>query len=692
MAAFAPEEREVPSILTASVDDLLREKGLPVDEIYAPPWSRAANVPDMETYQRMYRQSLDQPQEFWTDMTYKMLRWMAPWRKLKHENLEKGDVRWFVDGKLNACDNCIDRHAELAPDKTAILWEGDEPGDVRKISYQELLETTCRIANLLKTRGVRKGDRVTIYMPMIPEAAMCMLACARLGAVHSVVFAGFSAVSLRERIEDAQSRVVITADNGVRGGKVIPLKQITDEAIAMCSENLVDTVLVFQRIGECAYTAKRDVRVEQQLPNMRPYCPNEVMDSEDFLFMLYTSGSTGKPKGIAHTTAGYLLYAAMTHKYVFDHHEGDRYACVADVGWITGHSYIVYGPLCNGATTFMFESIPTYPDASRYWDVVERHKLTQLYTAPTALRALMRFGEKPVEKHDRSSLRVLGTVGEPINPEAWRWYFECVGGKRCPIVDTFWQTETGGHMLTPLAGCTKMKPGSATLPFFGAEPAVLDPATGKELVGPNVSGVLCMKRSWPGMLRTVYNDHDRMLNVYFRPYPGYYLTGDGCIRDRDGYYWITGRIDDVINVSGHRIGSAEVEHAIVQHAAVALESIGRTKWVIFHPSSNLEAAVVGFPHAVKGEGIFAYVVLKEKASAEISEIKNAVRSGIGPFATPDKVVLLGLGGLPKTRSGKIMRRILRKIAANDTGNLGDVSTLAEPGVVDMIKDAVAAME
>ncbi|CAD7926062.1 unnamed protein product [Amoebophrya sp. A120] len=657
-----------------AVADLVKEKGLPVDEIYQMPYSRAANIPNMETYQRMYRQSLDTPYEFWNDQSSKLLRWLSPWRKLKAEDMKAGDVRWFIDGKLNACDCCVDRWAELCPDKIAIIWEGDEPDNIRKITYAELLQKVCQIANLLKLQGVRKGDRVTIYMPMIPEAAMCMLACARLGAIHSVVFAGFSAVSLRERILDAQSSVIITADNGIRGGKLIKLKQITDEALVGC--DFVTSVLVFKRIGECAMKPGRDVEVDELLPKMRPYCPPEVMDSEDFLFMLYTSGSTGKPKGIAHGTAGYLLYAAMTLRYVFDYHDGDLHACVADVGWITGHSYIVYGPLCNGATTFMFESVPTYPGPDRYWDMVARHKITQFYTAPTALRALMRFGKDPVEKHDRSSLRVLGTVGEPINPEAWRWYFGCVGDKKCPIVDTFWQTETGGHMLTPLAGCTPMKPGSATLPFFGVEPAVLHPQTGKEQLGPNVSGVLCLKRSWPGQLRTVYGDHDRMLNVYYKGYPGYYLTGDGCIRDNDGYYWITGRVDDVINVSGHRIGSAEIEHSLVQNENVA------------------EAAVVGFPHEIKGEGIFAYVILKAHVvdfvqADMIQALKNSVRSYIGPFATPDRVVLIP--GLPKTRSGKIMRRILRKIAANDTSNLGDTSTLAEPAVVEQIKEAVAAM-
>ncbi|CAD7954529.1 unnamed protein product [Amoebophrya sp. A25] len=655
--------------------DLVAERGLPADEVYeVPKFGTPANIPDVKAYLRMYRQSLDQPNDFWTHHSYSMLRWMQSWRRLCYEDLIKGDVRWFVDGKLNVCDNCVDRWAETHPDRTAIVWEGDEPDEIRRVSYAELLEKVCQLANLLKMQGVKKGDRVTIYMPMIPEAAMCMLACARIGAVHSVVFAGFSSVSLRDRILDARSSVVLTANNGIRGGKLIKLKDITDEALNFPACDFVSSVIVFDRKGDCNMVAGRDVAADQMLPQMRPYCPCEVMDSEDFLFMLYTSGSTGKPKGIAHSTAGYLLYAAMTLKYVFDYHEGDLHACVADVGWITGHSYIVYGPLCNGATTFMFESIPTYPNPGRYWDMVQRHKINQFYTAPTALRALMRYGTDPVTQYDRSSLRILGTVGEPINPEAWRWYFDVVGEKRCPIADTFWQTETGGHVVTPLPGCTPMKPGAATLPFFGIDPVVLDPKTGKEVHGTNVAGVLCMRRSWPGTLRTVYGDHDRMLNIYYRPFPGYYFTGDGCIRDRDWYYWITGRVDDVINVSGHRIGSAEIEHALVQNPEVA------------------ESAVVGFPHEVKGEGIFAYVLLKQGApepSAELCQsLKNSVRQHIGHFAAPD--VVLCVPGLPKTRSGKIMRRILRKIAAQDTDNLGDVTTLADPGVVEEIKAVVAS--
>lgn len=654
----------------------MAEKGLPIDEIYqqSTTVSSRAWIPNKRVYDEMYSQSLNEPYNFWTKYSKEQVRWMKMWRTLKYEDFNTGDVRWFVDGKLNACDCAVDRWAEDYPDRVAILWEGDEPNLTRKITYKELLQEVCRVANLMKMQGVKKGDTVTIYMPMIPEAAMAMLACARVGAIHSVVFAGFSAQSLKERILDARSKVIVTADNGIRGGKIIKLKEIVDDALATQCD-FVEKVLLFRRTGSCNFNESRDVWATDLLPQMRPYCPCEVMDSEDLLFMLYTSGSTGKPKGIAHCTAGYLTWASMTHKYVFDVHPGDIFACVADVGWITGHSYIVYGPLCNGATTFMFESVPTYPSVDRYWDMVARHKITQFYTAPTAIRAIMRYGNEPVQKHDRSSLRVLGSVGEPINPEAWRWYYEIVGEKRCPIMDTFWQTETGGFMLTPICGSNFMKPGSATLPFFGVEPVVLDPQTGAEREGCPVSGVLCMKRSWPGMLRTVYGDHDRMLNVYFRPYPGYYLTGDGCIRDEDGYYWITGRIDDVLNVSGHRIGSAEVEHALVQNAKVA------------------ESAVVGFPHEIKGEGIFAYVILKDgcpETPELVQELKSAVRSGIGPFATPDNICLTS--GLPKTRSGKIMRRILRKIAANDTSNLGDTSTLADPSVVEELKTKVAGLK
>eukprot|EP00397_Hematodinium_sp_SG-2012_P017722 GEMP01018132.1.p1 GENE.GEMP01018132.1~~GEMP01018132.1.p1 ORF type:complete len:669 (+),score=148.23 GEMP01018132.1:51-2057(+) len=663
MPVETPEKVDEQALAEAAI----QEKGLPVDELYPSP-SGGRHVPNFDVYQRMYRESLDEPEKFWGEHA-RQLRWVSPYHTLKVENFDHGDIRWFIGGRLNVADNCIDRWAEKSPDRVAIIHEGDDPEDVRKVTYAELLRGTCSIANLLKLYGVRKGDRVTIYMPMIPELAMTMLACARIGAVHSVVFAGFSAQALEDRLHDAQSAVVITADFGVRSGKSIHLKNIVDDALQNCP--FVHTCLVFLRDQDrpIQLIEGRDVWADEALQNMPPYCPCEPMDSEDPLFMLYTSGSTGKPKGIVHTTAGYLLFTAMTHKYTFDYEQGDVFACVADCGWITGHSYIVYGALCNGATTFMFESVPTFPDCSRYWDMVERHKITQFYTAPTALRAIMRFGDDAVKKHDRSSLRVLGCVGEPINPEVWRWYYEVIGEKRCPIVDTFWQTETGGFMITPLPFAFSLKPGSATLPFFGVEPAVMDPITGEEKKGNNVAGVLCFKRSWPSTLRTIWRDHERMLDVYFRPFPGYYLTGDGCVRDKDGYYWITGRVDDVLNVSGHRIGSAEVEHALVQHESVA------------------EAAVVGCHHDIKGEGIFCFVTLKvgiEGSDSLIQSLKQKVRSEIGPVATPDVIVFTA--ALPKTRSGKIMRRILRKVSAKDTESLGDVSTLADPSVVeDLIK-------
>ncbi|CEM39796.1 unnamed protein product [Vitrella brassicaformis CCMP3155] len=574
-----------------------------------------------------------------------------------------GHVSWFLNGKLNVCENCVDRWAEETPDRIALIWEGDDPSHSKRITYRDLHTQVCKFANMLKRLGVRKHDTVGIYMPMIPETVYAMLACARLGAIHSVVFAGFSSHSLRDRLDDAHCKVVITADQGVRGGKVIPLKSVMDEALKECP--LVEKCIVFKHQGhDIDWTEGRDEA-------MRPYCPLEPMDNEDLLFMLYTSGSTGKPKGIAHSSAGYLLYAAMTHKYVFDYHPGDVHACVADVGWITGHSYVVYGPLCNGATTVLFESVPTYPDPARYWHMIEKHGISQFYTAPTAIRALMVHGDEWVSKHDLSSLRVLGTVGEPINPEAWRWYYEVVGRKRCDIVDTYWQTETGGHLLTPLPGAIRCKPGSATRPFFGVEPVVLDSKTGQPLEGDDVSGVLCIKKPWPGMMRTVYGDHERLLNVYLRPYKGFYHTGDGAVRDKDGYYWITGRVDDTINVSGHRLGSAEIEHALVQHPGCA------------------EAAVVGFPHSVKGAGLFCYVTMNneyEVNEGTVNELRDIVRKEIGPIATPDHILIVP--ALPKTRSGKIMRRLLRKIASNDTGSLGDVSTLADQQVVsDLINAA-----
>lgn len=660
-------------------EDAIEEKGLPIEERYAPVVRdrRVPHIPNETTYNEMYRNSIENREEFWNHQA-KSLRWINPHHTMSIENFPLGDVRWFVGGKLNVVDNCLDRWAEKYPDRVAIIHEGDEPSQVRKITYAELLRSTCRIANLLQLHGVCKGDRVTIYLSMVPELAMAMFACARIGAVHSVVFAGFSAVALRDRLVDAQSSVVVTLDIGVRAGKNILLKSIMDDALQHCP--FVKTCLVFRHGEDNPEEARsplfrmmegRDVWADDAAKNMKPYCPCEAMDSEDPLFMLYTSGSTGTPKGVVHTTAGYLLYASLTHKYVFDHREGDVYACMADCGWITGHSYILYGPLCNGATTFMFESVPTYPDCGRYWDMVERHKITQFYTAPTALRALMRHEESAITKYDRSSLRILGCVGEPINPEVWRWYYNVIGNARCPIVDTFWQTETGGFVITPLPFAFNLKPGSATRPFFGIEPVVVDALTGAELKGNNVAGLLCFRRSWPGMMRTIWNDHERMLDIYFRPYPGLYLTGDGCVRDKDGYYWITGRVDDVINVSGHRIGSAEVEHALVQHVDVA------------------EAAVVACAHDIKGQGIFCFVTLKievHESSKLIIELKERVRTDIGPIATPDVIVFTA--ALPKTRSGKIMRRILRKIAMKEE-SLGDTSTLADATVIDDLIRCIA---
>ena len=632
-----------------------------------------ALIPDQAAYQALYDESLRDPDHFWGRMALEHLTWLHPFREVSDNDWQQGLVSWFLGGKINVCENCVDRHVKTRGDQVAILWEGDEPGQNRRITYRELQREVCRMANVLRHHGLRKGDRVAIYMPMIPEAAYAMLACARLGLVHSVIFAGFSAESVRDRILDAKCKAVITADEGLRARKVIPLKRTVDEAVMACPT--VQHVFVVRRTGgKIPFYAPRDVWLDELMAQERPYCPIEHMDSEDTLFLLYTSGSTGKPKGIAHTTAGYLLGAAMTMKYVFDHREGDIFACMADVGWVTGHSYVVYGPLANGATTVMFESIPTYPDAGRYWDVVQRLKITQFYTAPTAIRAIMREGDQWPKKYDRSSLRVLGSVGEPINPEAWRWYFENIGEKRCQIVDTFWQTETGSIMITPLPAAIPTKPGSATLPFFGVEPVVLD-EKGVVQTGNGVSGVLAFKRAWPSMARTIQNDHQRFVDTYLKPFPGYYFTGDGCRRDEDGYYWITGRVDDVINVSGHRMGTAEVESALVSHPGCA------------------EAAVCGYPHEIKGQGIFAYVLLKEgyvETPELIGELRNEVRHHIGPIATPD--VILVAPGLPKTRSGKIMRRILRKIAADETDNLGDVSTLADPGVVQLLIEKRRALK
>ncbi|WP_165674809.1 acetate--CoA ligase [Metapseudomonas otitidis] len=622
---------------------------------------------DNDTYQRLYRQSVDEPQTFWSEQATRFLHWFKPWDELHHSDLAKGEARWFKGGKLNVAYNCIDRHLDTRAEQIAIIWEGDNPTESAHITYRKLHSNVCRLANVLKARGVKKGDRVCIYMPMVPEAAYAMLACARIGAVHSVVFGGFSPDSLRDRILDADCRAVITADEGVRGGKYVPLKQNVDKALKECPD--VSTVVVVRRTqGEVGWVEGRDLWYHEALQGAAEVCEPEWMDAEDPLFILYTSGSTGKPKGVLHTTGGYLLCAAMTHKHVFDYHEGDIYWCTADVGWVTGHSYIVYGPLANGATTLVFEGVPSYPDASRFWQVIDKHKVNIFYTAPTALRALMREGEEPVRRTDRSSLRLLGSVGEPINPEAWEWYYNVVGERRCPIVDTWWQTETGSILITPLPGATALKPGSATRPFFGVQPALLD-EKGHEIEGPG-SGVLAIKASWPSQIRTVYGDHKRMIETYFSAYPGYYFTGDGARRDEDGYYWITGRIDDVINVSGHRIGTAEVESALVLHDAVA------------------EAAVVGYPHDLKGQGIYAFVTPMKglEPSDELKkELLALVSKEIGSFAKPE--LIQWAPGLPKTRSGKIMRRILRKIACNELENLGDTSTLADPSVVQNLIDA-----
>ena len=637
------------------------------DQVYPVTAEVAARAHIDETgYQALYRQSLEHPEEFWGEQARELVSWFEPWETLVEEDLARGEIRWFKGARLNVAYNCLDRHLATRGDQTALIWEGDEPDFSRHITYRELHEEVCRLANVLKARGIGKGDRVCIYMPMIPAAVSAMLACARIGAIHSVVFGGFSPDSLKNRILDCDCRLVITADEGIRGGKHIPLKANVDEALAGCPD--VHTVLVYRLSGaDVGWNTQRDLWLQKEIAAAAAECPAEPMDAEDPLFILYTSGSTGKPKGVLHTTGGYLLYAALTHKYVFDYHDGDVYWCTADVGWVTGHSYIVYGPLANGATSLVFEGLPTYPDASRFWQVIDKHQVSIFYTAPTALRALMRAGDDPVRASSRRSLRLLGSVGEPINPEAWAWYYRVVGDERCPIVDTWWQTETGGILISPLPGATALKPGSATRPLFGIEPCLVD-NEGNELVGAT-SGNLCLKRSWPGMMRTVYGDHQRFIDTYLAQYPGKYFTGDGCRRDEDGYYWITGRVDDVINVSGHRMGTAEVESALVLHEAVA------------------EAAVVGYPHDIKGQGIYAYVTLmagREPSDELRKELVQHVRKEIGAIAAPD--LLQWAPGLPKTRSGKIMRRILRKIAANELDNLGDTSTLAEPAVVDELID------
>ena len=622
--------------------------------------SEHSNVSESE-FQVLYKQSIENPDEFWSSQAESYLDWDKKWEEVKNTNIEKGEIAWFSGGKLNASVNCIDRHLPKDKNKIAFIWEGDDPEESKNITYQDLHDEVCKFSNVLKARGVKKGDRVCIYMPMIPEATYAMLACARIGAIHSVVFGGFSPESLKDRILDSDCQTVITADEGLRGGKTIPLKQNVDEALEGCPN--VHTVLVITRTeAEIPWNEDCDVRYEEISENVPNDCTPELMDAEDPLFILYTSGSTGKPKGVLHTTGGYLLQAAMSYKLVFDYKENEVYWCTADVGWVTGHSYIVYGPLANGATSVIFEGIPTHPSPSRFWEVIDKHKVNIFYTAPTALRALMAQGDDFVESSSRESLRILGTVGEPINPEAWEWYFKVVGNSSCPIVDTWWQTETGAMMITPVAGFTAMKPGSATKPFLGIEPALLD-ENGEEIVGEG-SGNLVIKSSWPSQIRTVYGDHQRCVDTYYSMYPGYYTTGDGARRDADGYYWITGRVDDVLNVSGHRLGTAEVESALVLHQQVA------------------EAAVVGYEHEIKGQGIYCYVTLMSDVAPNEelkSDLIQLVAKEIGPIAKPD--IIQWAPGLPKTRSGKIMRRILRKIATNEIDNLGDTTTLADPSVV-----------
>ena len=618
---------------------------------------------DPTLYDTMYRQSIEQPDAFWSEQATTFLDWTKPWNQVSEVDMQQGRIAWFNGGELNVSVNCIDRHLPARADQTAIIWEGDELNEDAHITYQQLYEQVCQLANGLRERGVQKGDRVCIYMPMIPEAAYAMLACARIGAIHSVVFGGFSPQSLQDRILDSDCQTVITADEGVRGGRTVPLKENVDEALRNCPN--VHSVITVKRTGnQVPWNPARDVWYNELTAHQATAAEPETMGAEDPLFILYTSGSTGKPKGVQHSSAGYLLHAAMSHKYVFDYQDGDIYWCTADVGWITGHSYIVYGPLANGATTLMFEGIPTYPDASRCWQVIDKHQVNVFYTAPTALRQLMAQGDEFVTGSSRASLHLLGSVGEPINPEAWDWYHRVVGERRCPIVDTWWQTETGGIMITPLPGATALKPGSASRPFFGVQPALMD-AEGNLITEQAASGNLVITGSWPGQIRSVYGDHQRVIDTYYSTYKGYYFTGDGARRDEDGYYWITGRVDDVMNVSGHRIGTAEVESALVLHPSVA------------------EAAVVGFPHDLKGEGIYAYVTLMQgderEPEALREELVAMVRKEIGPIAKPDAIQWAP--GLPKTRSGKIMRRILRKIAADELDNLGDTSTLADPSVV-----------
>jgi acetyl-CoA synthetase len=657
-AGFAGARLRVTEYGFDGLEEIMSEK------IYEVPasWAKRAFIDDAK-YRAMYERSIQSPDAFWAEQG-KRIHWYRHFNRVKDTSFDPHNVsiKWFEDGVTNAAYNCIDRHLPTRADQVAIIWEGDDPKDAKRITYRELHDEVCRFANVLRNRNVKKGDRVTIYLPMIPEATYAILACARIGAIHSVVFGGFSPESLAGRIEDCTSNVVITADEGLRGGRTVPLKANTDAAIDKVGG--VDHVIVVRRTGaKVPMKPGRDVWYDEAAEMVTAECPCEHMNAEDPLFILYTSGSTGKPKGVLHTTGGYLVYTAMTHQYVFDYHDGDIYWCTADVGWVTGHSYIVYGPLANGATTLMFEGVPNYPSASRFWEVIDKHQVNIFYTAPTAIRALMQAGDAPVKKTSRASLRLLGSVGEPINPEAWEWYHRVVGDGRCPIVDTWWQTETGGILITPLPGATRLKPGSATRPFFGIVPEIVD-AEGKTLTGAT-AGNLCIADSWPGQMRTVYGDHQRFVDTYFKAYPGKYFTGDGCRRDADGYYWITGRVDDVINVAGHRLGTAEVESALVAHPKVS------------------EAAVVGYPHDIKGQGIYAYITLMagEKPTEDLrKELSNWVRKEIGPIASPDLIQFAP--NLPKTRSGKIMRRILRKIAEDEYGNLGDTSTLADPAVVD----------
>ena len=617
-----------------------------------------------EQYLALYQQSIEQPEVFWAEQAESFLDWQQPWDKVMQYDYPKGEIKWFEGGKLNVSVNCLDRHLAKRGDQVALIWEGDDPANDKKMTYKELHKEVCQFANVLKAQGVKKGDRVCIYLPMLIEAAAVILACTRIGAVHSIVFGGFSAEALKDRINDSDCKVVVCADEGFRGGKIIPIKAVVDKALESCP-CVQGVVVIKNSANNIAWNESRDVWYHQAMSEAAVECEPEWMDAEDPLFILYTSGSTGKPKGLLHTTGGYLLYAAITHKYIFDYQDGEIYWCTADIGWITGHTYMIYGPLCNGATTLLFEGVPTYPDAGRFWQVVDKHQVNIFYTAPTALRALMALGDKFLDNSQRSSLRILGSVGEPINPEAWEWYYELVGKENCPVVDTWWQTETGGILITPLPGATDLKPSSATRPFFGVKPAILN--NEGQVVEDGTEGVLVIDRPWPGQARTIYGDHQRFIDTYFNNYPGYYFTGDGARCDKQGYYWITGRVDDVINVSGHRMGTAEVESALDEHVHVA------------------ESAVVGYPHDIKGQGIYAFVTLNAgiEGSDELKkELVNLVRSEIGPIASPD--FIQWSSNLPKTRSGKIMRRILRKVAANEIDSLGDTSTLADPGVVQSI--------